>query len=165
MKAENLTPVFLSTTSAAPRARRRVSAASEWIEISLNTRNLRLFLLGKKPQHPAGPLIGEAKPRLGSRVEIDCLLVQPNHRRFSPIILGPRKVIRRMHRDLLTLLDGVVVQSQTFTRSSFGAGERIGKPVQRALVSGKDERVIQQRRILCRAARHLSLRRALPQFD
>src|SRR5260370_25902035 len=120
--------------------------------------------LGKKPQHFAGKLIRESEPCLGPRVKIDRPLIQPDHRRLPPPVLRPCKIIGRMSRNSLALVERVVIQRQALARLSRGASQRIRKPVQRALIGCENERMVQQRRILHRASRHLSIL-PRPQFN
>ena len=69
-----------------------------------------------------------------------------------------------MTRYNFVAVDGVIVEGQTLAGLACGAGERIRKAVQRPLIGGENERVIQQRWIFRRATCHFALF-PLPQLD
>src|SRR5215469_1051051 len=120
-----------------------------------------LLLFRDHLQDLAREIIRESEACLGPRIEINGLLVEPDHGRFAPAITRARAVIGRAHRHVIGAVHGVVVESNALAGNGFRALEGFGEAMEGAVVGVEDEHLIEQRRILGHAMVH----GAVPQLD
>src|SRR6266849_6437171 len=115
----------------------------------------------QEAQNLTGKLIRESKARLGPRIEIHGLLIQPDHAGLQRAVFRSRTIVCGMRFDASAGLDRVVIQGQAFARFALGAAQGVGESVERNFIGAEDQHFIEQRRYLHHAPVHLPV----PKFE